>query len=177
MRIPCEVLKQRLQAGQFNHVGEALVGTWQQDGLGGFFRGTGMTLCRELPFYVAGSGLYAESKKVEFLFSNSISFLPFRITTREKRVRSIIKRAKLELVQTSRVMFGFVHLRPCSISGGPEASGTGAGALGDRRGRSRIGQTNCRHDNSVRRDQDEDDDGPPRRADDDVCCRALHFAQ
>ncbi|XP_047982410.1 calcium-binding mitochondrial carrier protein SCaMC-1-like [Salvia hispanica] len=63
MRIPCEVLKQRLQAGQFNHVGEALVGTWQQDGLGGFFRGTGMTLCRELPFYVAGSGLYAESKK------------------------------------------------------------------------------------------------------------------
>ncbi|XP_047956128.1 calcium-binding mitochondrial carrier protein SCaMC-1-like [Salvia hispanica] len=63
MRIPCEVLKPRLQAGQFNHVGEALVGTWQQDGLGGFFRGTGMTLCRELPFYVAGSGLYAESKK------------------------------------------------------------------------------------------------------------------
>ncbi|KAH6804867.1 mitochondrial substrate carrier family protein [Perilla frutescens var. frutescens] len=63
MRIPCEVLKQRLQAGQFNHVGEAMVGIWQQDGLNGFFRGTGMTLCRELPFYVAGSGLYAESKK------------------------------------------------------------------------------------------------------------------
>lgn len=64
MRIPCEVLKQRLQAGQFNHVGEALVGTWQQDGLSGFFRGTGMTLCRELPFYVAGSSLYTASKKV-----------------------------------------------------------------------------------------------------------------
>lgn len=63
MRIPCEVLKQRLQAGQFNHVGEALVGTWQQDGLSGFFRGTGMTLCRELPFYVAGSSLYTSSKK------------------------------------------------------------------------------------------------------------------
>ncbi|KAK6144862.1 hypothetical protein DH2020_021682 [Rehmannia glutinosa] len=63
MRIPCEVLKQRLQAGLFENVGEAIVGTWQQDGLGGFFRGTGATLCREIPFYVAGMGLYAESKK------------------------------------------------------------------------------------------------------------------
>ncbi|KAG8390673.1 hypothetical protein BUALT_Bualt01G0108100 [Buddleja alternifolia] len=63
VRIPCEVLKQRLQAGLFNNVGEAIVGTWQQDGLKGFFRGTGATLCREVPFYVAGMGLYAESKK------------------------------------------------------------------------------------------------------------------
>lgn len=64
VRIPCEVLKQRLQAGIFDNVGEAIVGTWQQDGLKGFFRGTGATLCREVPFYVAGMGLYAESKKV-----------------------------------------------------------------------------------------------------------------
>ncbi|KAK4436053.1 putative S-adenosylmethionine carrier 2, chloroplastic [Sesamum alatum] len=63
MRIPCEVLKQRLQAGLYDNVGEALVGTWREDGLGGFFRGTGMTLCREIPFYVAGTGLYTESKK------------------------------------------------------------------------------------------------------------------
>ncbi|XVE75332.1 hypothetical protein DITRI_Ditri12bG0086000 [Diplodiscus trichospermus] len=64
VRIPCEVLKQRLQAGLFDNVGEALIGTWQQDGLKGFFRGTGATLCREVPFYVAGMGLYAESKKL-----------------------------------------------------------------------------------------------------------------
>lgn len=64
VRIPCEVLKQRCQAGLFDNVGEALVGTWHQDGLKGFFRGTGATLCREVPFYVAGMGLYAESKKV-----------------------------------------------------------------------------------------------------------------
>lgn len=64
VRIPCEVLKQRLQAGLFDNVGEAIVGTWEQDGLKGFFRGTGATLCREVPFYVAGMGLYAESKKV-----------------------------------------------------------------------------------------------------------------
>ncbi|KAI4346371.1 hypothetical protein L6164_007270 [Bauhinia variegata] len=64
VRIPCEVLKQRLQAGLFENVGEAIVGTWHQDSLKGFFRGTGATLCREVPFYVAGMGLYAESKKV-----------------------------------------------------------------------------------------------------------------
>lgn len=64
VRIPCEVLKQRLQAGIFDNVGEAIIGTWQQDGPKGFFRGTGATLCREIPFYVAGMGLYAESKKL-----------------------------------------------------------------------------------------------------------------
>ncbi|XP_078445123.1 uncharacterized protein LOC144714278 [Wolffia australiana] len=63
VRIPCEVLKQRLQAGIFDNVGEAIVGTFQNDGIRGFFRGTGATLCREVPFYVAGMGLYAESKK------------------------------------------------------------------------------------------------------------------
>lgn len=64
VRIPCEVLKQRLQAGIFDNVGEAIICTWRQDGLRGFFRGTGATLCREVPFYVAGMGLYGESKKV-----------------------------------------------------------------------------------------------------------------
>ncbi|XP_044508974.1 uncharacterized protein LOC123227905 [Mangifera indica] len=64
VRIPCEVLKQRLQAGIFDNVGEAIVGTWHQDGLKGFFRGTGATLFREVPFYVIGTGLYAESKKI-----------------------------------------------------------------------------------------------------------------
>eukprot|EP00249_Psilotum_nudum_P019761 c27406_g2_i1 orf=871-3384(+) len=63
VRIPCEVLKQRLQAGIFDNVGDAIIGTWQQDGPRGFFRGTGATLCREVPFYVAGMGIYAEAKK------------------------------------------------------------------------------------------------------------------
>ena len=48
----------------FNNVGEAIVGTWKQDGPGGFFRGTVATLCREVPLYVVGMGLYAEFKKV-----------------------------------------------------------------------------------------------------------------
>lgn len=63
MRIPCEVLKQRLQVGLYDNVGEAIAGTWRQNGLKGFFRGTGMTLCREIPFYVNGSSIYDESKK------------------------------------------------------------------------------------------------------------------
>ncbi|KAG6601149.1 S-adenosylmethionine mitochondrial carrier protein, partial [Cucurbita argyrosperma subsp. sororia] len=73
VRIPCEVLKQRLQAGLFDNVGQAILGTWKQDGLKGFFRGTGATLCREVPFYVAGMGLYAESKKaVQKLLSREL---------------------------------------------------------------------------------------------------------
>lgn len=63
-RIPCEVLKQQLQVGLYENVGEATVGIWRQDGVGGFFRGTVATLCREIPFYVVGSGFYHESKKV-----------------------------------------------------------------------------------------------------------------
>ncbi|PPD74299.1 hypothetical protein GOBAR_DD28773 [Gossypium barbadense] len=62
-RLPSEVLKQRLQANLYDNVGEALIGTWKQDGPQAFFRGAGATLCRELPFYVAGMGLYTESKK------------------------------------------------------------------------------------------------------------------
>lgn len=72
VRIPCEVLKQRLQAGIFNNVGEAIVGTLRQDGPKGFFRGTGATLCREVPFYVAGMCLYAEAKKVSRVHNDSV---------------------------------------------------------------------------------------------------------
>lgn len=64
VRIPCEVLKQRLQAGVFDNLGGAIVCTWKQDGLKGFFRGTAATLCREVPFYAAGHVLYNEAKKV-----------------------------------------------------------------------------------------------------------------
>lgn len=70
VRIPCEVLKQRLQAGIFHSMGEAIVGTMHQDGIQGFFRGTGATLCREVPFYVAGMSFYAEGKKVASCLDN-----------------------------------------------------------------------------------------------------------
>lgn len=83
MRIPCEVLKQRLQAGLFDNAGQAIVGTWKQDGLKGFFRGTGATLFREVPFYVAGMCLYGESKKVSrFLCLTLNYFLPFSFSSK-----------------------------------------------------------------------------------------------
>ncbi|GBG82606.1 hypothetical protein CBR_g34975 [Chara braunii] len=63
-RIPCEVMKQRLQAGLYKNLGEAIAGTMKMDGIKGFFRGTGVTLCREVPFYVAGMVIYEEMKKV-----------------------------------------------------------------------------------------------------------------
>ncbi|CAN8284392.1 unnamed protein product [Cochlearia groenlandica] len=64
LRIPCEVLKQRLQANQFDNIVEATVSVWHQEGLKGLFRGTGVTLLREVPFYVAGMGIYNESRKM-----------------------------------------------------------------------------------------------------------------
>eukprot|EP00897_Mesotaenium_endlicherianum_P005961 jgi/Mesen1/5393/ME000268S04588 len=64
IRIPCEVLKQRLQAGMYADVGAALAGTLRQDGVAGLFRGTTATLFREVPFYVAGLLIYQEAKKV-----------------------------------------------------------------------------------------------------------------
>jgi phosphatidylinositol phospholipase C delta len=76
VRIPCEVLKQRLQAGIFDNVGEAIVGTMQKDGIRGFFRGTGATLCREVPFYVAGMCLYGEAKKVSLILTILYVFSP-----------------------------------------------------------------------------------------------------
>lgn len=72
-RLPSEVLKQRLQANLYDNVG----GTWKQEGSQAFFRGAGATLCRELPFYVAGMGLYTESKKVFiFVFTSRFFFPP-----------------------------------------------------------------------------------------------------
>ncbi|XLS76394.1 hypothetical protein HN51_033259 [Arachis hypogaea] len=96
-RIPSEVLKQRLQAGLYDSLGEALVGTWRQDGLGGFFRGTGATLCREVPFYVAGMGLYDESKKVRLTsllrpITKSLACIVMFVVAFLKAVQRLIQR-------------------------------------------------------------------------------------
>ena len=63
LRIPCEVLKQRLQTGMYPNVRAALEGTLLLEGPLGLFRGTTATLCREVPFYVAGLLIYQEAKK------------------------------------------------------------------------------------------------------------------
>ncbi|GAQ81564.1 mitochondrial substrate carrier family protein [Klebsormidium nitens] len=63
LRIPCEVIKQRCQAGLYDNWQAAAIGTYRSDGLPGFFRGTTATLLREVPFYVAGMMIYEQIKK------------------------------------------------------------------------------------------------------------------
>jgi hypothetical protein len=49
VRIPHEVLKQRLQCGQYTNVNAALMGTLKSEGVPGLFRGSFATLGREVP--------------------------------------------------------------------------------------------------------------------------------
>ncbi|GJP35182.1 hypothetical protein CLOM_g19692 [Closterium sp. NIES-68] len=64
LRIPCEVLKQQLQAGLYDSTGAALRATLKEGGVKGLFRGTTATLCREVPFYVFGMLIYLQVKRV-----------------------------------------------------------------------------------------------------------------
>ncbi|CAI5479151.1 unnamed protein product [Closterium sp. Yama58-4] len=64
LRIPCEVLKQQLQAGLYSSTGAALKATLKEGGVKGLFRGTTATLCREVPFYVFGMLIYLQVKRV-----------------------------------------------------------------------------------------------------------------
>ena len=61
VRIPCEVLKQRLQTGQHANVGEAFKAV-TANGPKGLFAGTAATLSREVPFYVIGLVAYEKLK-------------------------------------------------------------------------------------------------------------------
>ncbi|BDA50895.1 probable S-adenosylmethionine mitochondrial carrier protein at C-terminar half [Coccomyxa sp. Obi] len=64
IRIPCEVLKQRLQVGRHDHVLEALAVATKTEGVRGLFRGTPALLSREVPFYVFGMMGYAQLKRI-----------------------------------------------------------------------------------------------------------------
>lgn len=62
VRIPCEVLKQRLQTGQHDNAVEAFKAV-TKGGVRGLFAGTAATLSREIPFYVIGLVTYEQLKK------------------------------------------------------------------------------------------------------------------
>lgn len=64
IRIPCEVLKQRLQTGRHSNVVQALRVATQREGAKGLFRGTAATLSREVPFYVLGIVFFEQLKRV-----------------------------------------------------------------------------------------------------------------
>ena len=63
LRIPNEVLKQRLQAGQYPNVGVAVRSVLRSEGPRGLFRGSGVTLAREIPLFVVGMVAYEQLKK------------------------------------------------------------------------------------------------------------------
>ena len=62
VRIPCEVLKQRLQTGQHDNAVEAFKAI-TKNGTKGLFAGTAATLSREIPFYVIGLVTYEKLKQ------------------------------------------------------------------------------------------------------------------
>jgi hypothetical protein len=62
VRIPCEVLKQRLQTGQHDNAIEAFKAV-TKNGPRGLYAGTAATLSREVPFYVIGLVAYEKLKK------------------------------------------------------------------------------------------------------------------
>jgi len=62
LRIPCEVLKQRVQAGRDPNARAALASATKGKGVRGLFTGTSATLAREVPFYVFGMVAYEQLK-------------------------------------------------------------------------------------------------------------------
>jgi len=61
--VPCEVLKKRLQVDIFDNVGEAAIVILCQDGMKGFFRGTGATLCRKcLSMFLAWASMKRQKR-------------------------------------------------------------------------------------------------------------------
>ena len=64
VRVPTEVLKQRMQASMqgYGSVGAAVGSVFRVDGVRGFYRGFGATLAREIPFAFAQFPLYEHLK-------------------------------------------------------------------------------------------------------------------
>ncbi|KAJ3260165.1 hypothetical protein HK103_001241 [Boothiomyces macroporosus] len=64
VRVPTEVMKQRLQVGHFQSLNQAAVDIWTKQGLFGFYRGYGTTIFREIPFACIQFPLFESLKKV-----------------------------------------------------------------------------------------------------------------
>jgi len=62
IRVPVEVVKQRLQAGQYPNLRYGAAHVWRTEGISGFFRGYGMTVLREIPFAMIQFPLLEKTK-------------------------------------------------------------------------------------------------------------------
>lgn len=63
VRVPTEVVKQRMQAGRYSRLSIALNDIVSKHGVGGLFRGYMSTLAREIPFALIQFPLYEQLKK------------------------------------------------------------------------------------------------------------------
>lgn len=62
VRVPTEVVKQRMQAGQYQSMRDTITATMQRDGPSGFYKGFGTTLLREIPFAFIQFPIYEQLK-------------------------------------------------------------------------------------------------------------------
>ncbi len=62
VRVPTEVMKQRMQAQQYTHLSQAMKHIFRTEGIFGFYRGYGTTLFREIPFTCIQFPLYEHLK-------------------------------------------------------------------------------------------------------------------
>jgi solute carrier family 25 S-adenosylmethionine transporter 26 len=63
VRVPTEVVKQRMQMGQYKSLGEAASKISATEGIGGFYRGYFTTVAREIPFALIQFPLWERLKK------------------------------------------------------------------------------------------------------------------
>ena len=63
VRVPTEVVKQRMQAGMYDSITSTVVGTVRQGGYFGLYSGFGITIMREVPFSLIQFPLYEYLKK------------------------------------------------------------------------------------------------------------------
>jgi solute carrier family 25 S-adenosylmethionine transporter 26 len=63
VRVPTEVVKQRMQAGQYGTLREAAKTIASNDGIGGFYRGYFTTVAREIPFALIQFPIWERLKK------------------------------------------------------------------------------------------------------------------
>lgn len=63
LRVPPEVVKQRVQTGLHRHAVDAVVSIARQDGARGFYRGYGAQLVRDIPYAMAQFGTYETLKR------------------------------------------------------------------------------------------------------------------
>ncbi|KND04019.1 uncharacterized protein SPPG_01466 [Spizellomyces punctatus DAOM BR117] len=64
IRVPTEVVKQRMQTGQYRSVSLALTSIMKLNGIRGFYQGYSMTVFREIPFTCIQFPLYERFKKI-----------------------------------------------------------------------------------------------------------------